>query len=302
MALSPAAPDKSIAPVMRKAAPSREQVQLATTLRSLGISPNNPKQQQKEAVKAGMSWEEWTKTDSTASPFLAAHNSKAVDNGLRRLAQVTGFKGSYADEVPFEVAGANEGGPTSTMMEGLQLNADFAKHLGNFQFRPLAGERPSVNVFDAAGRLLGPVNYGSKDSAFDKFVQIAIPAVLTSMAGGAFSSALGLTGAAGAATTGAVGSGLNTAVQGGKFSDVLKSAATGGLGGGLTSGLTSAGFNPLAARAVSSLATGAVTGRDPRQSLLSAIIGGVNVGNPVANAFLRAMLSNAVAPKKKGKP
>ena len=302
MATAPEVTSKSIAPVIRKTAPSQQQLQFAGTLRALGISPNNPKKTQQQAAQAGMSAEEFLKKHQP-DPTMA-RSSKAL-SALSEFAGYTGSAGSAAfnanraarDSAPPQHDGFD---PASQPDIAPEYDPAFLAAVKDFRFVPTADrERAGMNIVAPDGRSQ-VINWQDKESGFDKLMYTAIPLVISGMAGGAFSGALGLTGAGGAAASGAVGSGLNTAVQGGKLSDILKSAVTGGLGGGLTGGLTSAGLNPLAARAVSSLTTGAITGKDPRQSLLSAIIGGVNTGNPAATSFLRAVLGAATA-KKGGK-
>lgn len=262
-----------VAPAAKRQ-PTQQQIQTATLLRSMGIRPNNPKQlaakaaepvSQYAASKSGdysKNYDAWVQ-DSLTGPNWGGTEA---DTG-----STASWSGAFKDAHPFDPSGdlywENRGGAPS--------------------------EANSGNPGD---------NYVIKDkTATDNGFGFLIDLGMAAVTGGAGSFApgiggtLGLSGASGALAN-AAGQQLLTT---GKLNP--KGLVAAGIASPITSTLTGVGINPAIARAATSLATGAITGRDPRSSLLSALIGSVSTGNPAANSFVKALLTSLVPAKKKGK-
>lgn len=104
-------------------------------------------------------------------------------------------------------------------------------------------------------------------------------------------SSLGLTGGMASAVGGGLLSGGTTALMGGKGSDIFKSMALGGLGSGIGAYGQSAGWNPALTKIAARTVPGLVTGKDPRQLLMSAALGQFN---PTPNAGFNNLMRTII--------
>lgn len=115
-----------------------------------------------------------------------------------------------------------------------------------------------------AGGLNAAGNAGVETGKFSDMLKAALLATGTSYVGNAASSASGLTGAAGNAVSGAVGSGLGTAARGGNLQEVLKSAIIGAAPGATGAALNdNKNLSPLLAGLVRNIVGSAVNKRKP---------------------------------------
>jgi len=133
-------------------------------------------------------------------------------------------------------------------------NQDFVNALQGYTFTPTSDvERSGYQITAPDGRST-VINFGDKDSSFDKVAEVVLPAALAAMSGGALAGPL-LAGLGIAATplttalaTGFGSGSIGTAIQGGDLGDILlggfKGSATAGLGSGVSSVLGSA-FAPI---------------------------------------------------------
>jgi len=170
------------------------------------------------------------------APELAGMYDKIYNYAGAResLARDIGFTGRQSIAGRPTGAVINESGDTSTA-ETATLSPEYARALTGYTFQPtIQGNDPAVDVFKPNGEKVGQYRIGDSPGSMMKFMGAVIPALVTGGFGAALAplalSGLGI--GASPLTSGiaskAIGSGLNTAVQGGGIEDVLKSAALSG--------------------------------------------------------------------------
>ena len=176
------------------------------------------------------------------TPELAGMYDKIYNYAGAResLARDIGFTGRQSIAGRPTGAVINESGGTSTA-ETATLSPEYARALTGYTFQPsIQGNDPAVDVFKPNGEKVGQYRIGDSPGSMMQFMSVAIPALVTGGFGAALAP-LALAGLGTAATplatgiaSGSIGSGLNTAVQGGGIEDILQSAVTGGLGAGVS--------------------------------------------------------------------
>lgn len=293
-------PQKSALPVAaaQRGAPTSQQIAHAGLLRTLGFTPKKVPAAGAAAAtggnqRVGQSFDEYIKNKD-------GYGESAFQYHPERMASATGYTGNLYIPGEVEITNESEGPRMVTTPTGGGLSPEYKAHLNKFQFansNTSMDQKPTLAVHDSAGKLINKTfrvgDYNLRgDDPLMSFMHTVVPLLV----GGGFG--VGLAGLAGTAAgsagsgaiTGATSSGVNTAFEGGNFSDVLKSAAIGGAGGGMTAGLTNMGVNPMVSKALTGLTRSALTGQDPRTALLSSILGG-STSSPVANSLLKYLVA-----------
>lgn len=275
-----------VAPAAKRQ-PTQQQIQTATLLRSLGVRPNNPKQKAVDAAAASQKVPEQPKAEvAKYAPSKSADYQNLISQWAGDMV------GQANDQRPgTEAYSARPPAWSDDFVAAhpFDPNGDLYWDTNN----PKSGE-----AFGGMPDAFNGIRDKTRtDNGFGMLIDFGVAAVTGGLGGitPGIGGTLGLTGAP-AALANTAGQQLLTT---GKLNP--KGLVAAGIASPITSTLTGVGINPAIARAATSLATGAITGRDPRSSLLSALIGGINTGNPAATALVKALLTSMTPVKKKGK-
>lgn len=199
-------------------------------------------------------------TRNTGADFLAQVNANPAyarhNTALNALSKFANFSGDTVSpefrqllDTP-SYGNAESGDYTSNDLFSATptYNQDFVDALQGYKFTPTSDvERSGYNITAPDGRST-VINWGDKSSSFDEALEVAIPAFLSSLTGGALAGPLlgGLSVAATPLTTGiatgAISGGVGAGIQGG---NILEGILKGGLSAGVTHGV-GAGVNAIA--------------------------------------------------------
>jgi hypothetical protein len=159
-----------------------------------------------------------------------------------KLAKEIGYAGpkTIKAENPFLSGGTDEGGNSYSAPQVDELHPDFLDALSGYKIENavIGSNDPAVNIYKPDGSLMGKYRVGNNsENSFDRVMEVALPLILSGMAGGALAGpllgALSVTAPGAIATgiaSGGISGGLNAGIQGG---DVLKGILMGGVGGGI---------------------------------------------------------------------
>lgn len=185
---------------------------------------------------------------NTGADFLAQVNANPAygrhNIALEALGKFANFTGDSVTPEFRQLLNTPYGNAESGDYTGNELlsttptyNQNFVNALQGYKFTPTSDvERKGYQITAPDGRST-VINWGDKSTSFDKLMEVAIPMVISGMAGGALAGPLlGGLGVAAPGTiatgiaSGGISGGLNAGIQGG---DVLKGILMGGVGGGI---------------------------------------------------------------------
>ena len=198
-----------------------------------------------------------------------------------KLANAIGYTGPKT--ISYEVQGSEEA----------SLHPDFLDALSGYRFESatIGSNDPAVNIYAPDGSALGKYRVGdNSETSFDRLMEVAIPAVIAGMTGGALAPVFG-GGVLGGALGQGVASGVSSVAQGGDFG---KGFLSGALGSGITSlasplvNTVSSAASNVGGKLLGDIAGGAVKGA------IGSGTGALLSGDSIGDALLSGALGGGV--------